>query len=310
MCSFCNQHKISGHSAPPTPKQARATVAAALEKLSTSAEIAFFGGSFTAIDRGYMCNLLEAVAPFLSDSRITGIRISTRPDAIDIDTLNILRYYSVTSIELGAQSMDDTVLELNRRGHSARSVETASELIKSFGFSLGLQMMTGLYGSTYEKDIFTGRKLASLMPDTIRIYPTVVLPDTELADLVFNGSYTPPNVDESLPRLVELRRIFLEKGIRIIRLGLHASREVENSMIAGCYHSALGELCMGEEVFEDILQKLEGLDTKTVCLNVSPKKLSVVLGHKRRNIERLSNMGYNVSVVRSDSILGDYTITA
>ena len=120
---------------------------------SLQTEIAFFGGSFTAIERGYMLSLLEAAAPYID--RFYGIRVSTRPDAVNREVLGILKHYHVTAVELGAQSMDNSVLELNKRGHSAEDVCRASALIQSGGFSLGLQMMTGLYGATPETDIFT-----------------------------------------------------------------------------------------------------------------------------------------------------------
>ncbi|MEG2073436.1 MAG: radical SAM protein, partial [Angelakisella sp.] len=149
QCSFCNQKTISGTQNPPTGEEAAQLCKDALAGLPThqgQVEIAFFGGSFTAIPREYMMELLAAVQPYLSDSRVKGIRLSTRPDAIDRRRLDILQSYGVTAIELGAQSMDDRVLAMNRRGHTAQSVRDASALIKEYGFSLGLQMMTGLYG--------------------------------------------------------------------------------------------------------------------------------------------------------------------
>lgn len=151
QCSFCNQRSITGQQVQPTPQDILSAIQVAKSSQNAQireTEIAFFGGSFTAIERSYMCALLNVAAPFVKDKTFSGIRISTRPDAIDDEILTLLKQYGVTSIELGAQSMDDSVLVHNQRGHTAEQVRTASRLIKSYGFSLGLQMMTGLYGDT------------------------------------------------------------------------------------------------------------------------------------------------------------------
>ena len=159
-------------------------------------EIAFFGGSFTAIDRFYMLSLLEAAKPYLS--RFHGIRLSTRPDYIDEEVLALLKAYGVTAIELGAQSMDNSVLELNQRGHTAEDVINAARLIRSHGFSLGLQMMTGLYGAAPETDIATAEQFIAIHPDTVRVYPTVIMRGTELATLYQNGDFVPYTPEQSV----------------------------------------------------------------------------------------------------------------
>ena len=194
QCTFCNQREITGQQYCPGADDVISAAQQAKRDLgerTKNAEIAFFGGSFTAIKRSYMTELLEAAYPFVKDGSFYGIRLSTRPDAIDREVLDILRGYGVTSIELGAQSMDDDVLKMNRRGHTAADVEKASALIKEYGFSLGLQMMTGLYGSSDEKDRETARRLARLSPETVRIYPTVVMRGTELYGLYSRGEYSP-----------------------------------------------------------------------------------------------------------------------
>ena len=163
---------------------------------SQNAEIAFFGGSFTAIDRSYMIALLEAAKKYVN--KFNGIRISTRPDYVDPEVLDLLKVYGVTSIELGAQSMCDDVLALNERGHTAEQVRKASFLIRSAGFSLGLQMMTGLYGSDLQKDIVTANEIISLHPDTVRIYPTVVMKQTKLEEYMLSGLYQPYTLEQSV----------------------------------------------------------------------------------------------------------------
>ena len=179
-CSFCNQRAISGQTVPATPKDVENAVKIAIEYNvdPKNTEIAFFGGSFTAIERDYMLSLLTAAKHFLDTYNFKGIRISTRPDYINKDILLILKNYGVTAIELGAQSMDDQVLKANMRGHTSAQVAEASQLIKSYGFELGLQMMTGLYKDSDTAAISTAKQIIKIKPDTVRIYPTIVLKDT------------------------------------------------------------------------------------------------------------------------------------
>ena len=179
MCSFCNQRSISGSSADITPADVRRAAQTAIATLSESqaqgGEIAFFGGSFTMIERGYMLSLLEAAYEYVEKGIFKGIRISTRPDGISREICGILKKYGVTAVELGAQSLDDRVLELNARGHTAKQVEDACAMLKEYGFETGLQMMTGLYGSDDADSIKTAEKIIAMAPDTVRIYPTVVI---------------------------------------------------------------------------------------------------------------------------------------
>ena len=204
-------------------------------------EIAFFGGSFTAIDRDYMLTLLDAAKPYLKD--FGGIRVSTRPDNIDEEILCLLKEAGVTAIELGAQSMNDDVLRLNDRGHDSDAVRKSSELIKKFSFSLGLQMMTGLYGSSDKTDLETAREFIALSPDTVRIYPTVILKNTKLEELFVSGDYIPDTLEETVNLCSQLISMFEDNNISVIRVGLHSSETVEGSMLAGGYHPALRELC-------------------------------------------------------------------
>ena len=179
-CSFCNQNTITGQAKPATAEDVVKAVETAIDNNKDGKfkyEIAFFGGSFTAVDRDYMISLLEAAQPYLKSGDVDGIRISTRPDFIDKDVLSILSKYGVTAIELGAQSMNDKVLKANLRGHTSEDVKNACALIKKSGFELGLQMMTDLYTSTRGIDFATAREFAKLKPKTVRIYPTVVLKD-------------------------------------------------------------------------------------------------------------------------------------
>ncbi len=270
-------------------------------------EIAFFGGSFTAIDREYMTELLEAAKPFLS--RFGGIRISTRPDCVDGEVLGVLKSYGVTSIELGAQSMDNSVLELNNRGHSALDVINASKLIKANGFSLGLQMMTGLYGSDFEKDIKTAESFIALKPDTVRIYPTVIMKNTELAERFVSGEYTPYTLDESVDLCSRLIVMFERENIKIIRLGLHYSESLVKNSLGNNYHPAFKELCEAKIFYNSFLELTQNKTSKKFDVYINPKSLSKFLGQKKSNLHALQSSGYEINI-KFDSSLGKYDIKA
>lgn len=311
QCSFCNQRTISGASKQPEPSD----VARACEKAmqggceGADVQLAFFGGSFTAIDRDYMTALLEAAQPYIQSGFLNkGIRVSTRPDFIDDEVLSLLKKYGVRAIELGAQSMDDTVLSLNKRGHTAKDVEKAAKLIKSYGFELGLQMMTGLYGSDDADSIDTADKFISLSPDTVRIYPTVVLPGTMLAELYLNGEYSVPSLDESVELCSRLLEMFERADINVIRLGLHAQQDVCDEYLAGGYHPALRELCEGEIYFRKIKTALEGKPKGNYEITVATAEISKAVGQKKKNIDRLRDLGY-VCKVRGDERYKRYELT-
>ena len=298
QCSFCNQKTITGHTLQPTPQDVDNAAQTALKSKGFEYEIAFFGGSFTAIDREYMLSLLKAANKYIKSNEITGIRISTRPDCIDEEILTLLKKYGVTSIELGAQSMDDEVLEANRRGHTARDVENASKLIKSYGFELGLQMMTGLYKDTDEKALKTAEKIIALAPKTVRIYPTVVLKGTYLSKLYLNGEYKPLNADESAQLCARLVPLFEENNIKIIRLGLHSSEDIKKNMLAGGFHDSFGELVRSRIMVNKIL----ALPPADYEVAVNSRSLSKLKGNKKSNIYLLMARGYNIKIVIDNSL--------
>ncbi len=310
-CSFCNQREITGQSFQPHREDVINALEIARKSLgekTKQAEIAFFGGSFTAIERDYMLELLNAASPFVKSGEFYGIRISTRPDAIDEEILSILHEHGVTAIELGAQSMDDEVLLGNKRGHTSDDVIKASELIKKSGFSLGLQMMTGLYLSNDEKDIMTAKKLASLSPDTVRIYPTVVLKDTELYDLYIKGKYKPQTVEEAVSLCAVLLSFFEEKGINVIRLGLHDSDSLRENYAAGAFHPALRELCESRMMLSKAMELISENNTENeVVFAVNPSSVSRMTGQKRCNMLEFEKKGIKVKLI-PDSDLGKYDV--
>lgn len=270
---------------------------------SSNYEIAFFGGSFTAIDRDYMISLLDATKPFINEFK--GIRVSTRPDSVDDEKLKLLLQYGVTSIELGAQSMDNSVLELNKRGHSAQDVENASKLIKGYGFSLGLQMMTGLYGSGFETDIETAKRFIQLKPDTVRIYPTVIMNGTDLACYYQNGSFKPYTLEQSVSLCARLILMFAKANINIIRLGLHYSDSLVKNSLGDNYHPAFKELCENEIFLSSFLEQARELPTKKLNVFINEKSLSKFLGQKKCNINKLNDLGYDITV-NFDNTLDKY----
>ena len=304
-CSFCNQRAISGQTVPATPNDVENAVKIAIEYNvdPKNTEIAFFGGSFTAIERDYMISLLTAAKHFLDTYNFKGIRISTRPDCINKDILSTLKEYGVTAIELGAQSMCDDVLEANHRGHTADDVRNAAALVKDCGFELGLQMMTGLYKSDFEKDEYTAREIIKLKPDTVRIYPTVVLKNTLLSYLQEKGEYMAPNAEESAPFCAKLLQMFENEGIKVIKLGLHSSETVESDMVGGAYHPAFRELCEGEIYLQKILEKLEKKDkNREYVIYVDKKVLSKVKGQQKRNEKALKNQGFSCIIKGKENL--------
>lgn len=312
QCSFCDQRVISGEEKAPAPAEAAKLCRDAFEMLPArfrTAEIAFFGGSFTAIPREEMLAFLEAVQPFRKEPRFGGIRISTRPDAIDEEILDILGRYGVRAIELGAQSLYNKVLEANGRGHTAEDVKRAAELIRARGFSLGLQMMTGLYESTPEMDWKTGLGLAEMEPDTVRIYPTVVFPGTGLARMMEEGAYHPPGLPETVELCAHLLELFEKRDIRVIRLGLHAEDGVSQKAIGGCFHPALGELCRSRLLLERILRSLEeGPKEGTPVVLVPPRLLSQAVGQRRGNLAELQRRRPEITIRADAGIKEDFLI--
>lgn len=311
-CSFCNQVKISGTAHSVTANTVRTAIEKAIGSKGYNqkdAEIAFFGGSFTAIDRAYRLELLTAALPYVESGHFSGIRISTRPDCIDPDILRELKEYKVTAIELGAQSMDDEVLRLNERGHTAVQVIKASKLVKDYGFSLGLQMMVGLYGGG--DDIETAKMLIELKPDTMRIYPTLVLKDTMLQKLYEQGKYAPLGLNQAVEVCARILQMATQQGIKVIKLGLHAGKDLEEAIVAGPYHPAFKELCESKIYFDSALSAIEALENNKgpITLYVAPGAISKMTGQNQSNLIELSRRGYNCTIKSCDR-LSMFEVTA
>ena len=292
QCVFCNQRAISEHQ-DFSEERVREEIEQVLSTLTTNdqAEIAFFGGSFTGIDRDLMCRLLDLAQTYVDGGRVESIRLSTRPDYIDDEILAILSRYSVKTIELGLQSMDDAVLLACRRGHTVAQAEKACRAVVDAGFSLVGQMMIGLPGSTPESEMKTAEKICNLGASAVRIYPTVVFYDTPLCEMAQHGEYVPLSVEEAVERTAPVLQFFRARALPCIRVGLCATESLTSpdAVFSGPNHPALGEMILGECLYQRIKEKvLEAeLGGKGIVLEVPPRELSATVGQHRRNIEKL-----------------------
>ena len=276
-----------------------------MQKNNLQAEIAFFGGSFTAVDRDYRRELLLAASEYVREfpEQYGGIRCSTRPDCIDESIMEELKLFGVTAVELGAQSMNDEVLKANLRGHTAEDVRRASALIKAYGIELGLQMMTGLYMDKPEYCFQTAQEFAELKCDTVRIYPTVILKGTMLDELRENGLYESFSFEDTVELCALLMDFFDSVDIPVIRLGLHASEEVERQMTGGVYHPALGEIVESRRMLHKMLNVMQQQRVKKFVVYTDRKNMSLVAGHGGCNRKILAEqMGITFKIKEKSNV--------
>lgn len=290
-CVFCNQRHITGEHGQVTAQTVRDAIqkAAAFTQNDVTRQLAFYGGSFTAVPEELQLELLGAAKEALDRGEIDSIRLSTRPDAIDEDVLDRLRRFGVKTIELGAQSMSEEVLRLSKRGHSAADVESASARIQAMGFELILQMMTGLPGDTPERSLETARRIIRIRPDGVRIYPTVLVRDSELFDLWRSGLYREHTVEEAVSLCAKIVPLFQQAGIPVIRIGLNPTEELSAGAAAGgAYHPALGELVKSRILLEKAKTLLAGAQPgSSVKLGIAPQLLSQMIGQNGQNKQKL-----------------------
>ena len=286
-CVFCNQKRISGSLLPASAKTVRDAVSV-LEP-GSGYELAFYGGSFTAIPEAEQDALLAAVIPVRESGAVSAIRVSTRPDAITEEKLARLRLYGVETVELGAQSMCNEVLLRSGRGHTSEDTVKAAKLVKDAGFTLILQMMTGLPGGDDARDIETARAIAALCPDGVRIYPTVIIQNTPLEELWRAGKYRAHTVEDAVRVCARILPIFDSAGIPVIRLGLNPSDELSGgAAVAGAYHPALGELVRSRLWRDKAEAMLSGVEPgEEVVLGVARSRISVMTGQHRANVSYL-----------------------
>lgn len=306
-CVFCNQRKITGSDTSFTKDEITKTIEENLKTLPEDncvIEAAFFGGSFTGISREKQEEFLSVANEYIKKGYIHGIRVSTRPDYISEEILDRLVKFGVTSIELGVQSMEQDVLALSNRGHSALDVENAVEIIRKYPMSLGLQMMTGLPGDSYVKSISTAEKIIALKPDFVRIYPTLVVRDTHLEKLYRDGRYVPQTLDEAVDLCKKLLLMFRENNIDVIRVSLVTTEEIslDGAVVAGPFHQSFRELCESEIYYDKIIEIME----KQCCTEffVHPKEISKAIGNCRKNIKRIKEKyGVNIKIKPDDTVM-------
>ena len=296
-CLFCNQ-KAAGNGLP-SPSSIRNDIETSLAGISPSRktmknrekQVAFYGGSFTAIPRGNLVRYLKEVQPFLTSGLIDSVRISTRPDSLDEEILDLLREYGVKTVELGTQSMIDEVLLLADRGHSAEDTLSAASRLRTRGFEMGLQLMIGLPGDTLARFLQTLDRVIDLRPDFVRIHPTLVLRGAPLESLWKTGNYTPLSLEEAIRWLKEGLLKLERASIPVARIGLQPTKELERDLLAGPFHPALHQL-IDSEIFFDMAASLLRLlqkNGKTLfpLFLCHPKEMSNLRGQRNENISKL-----------------------
>lgn len=282
-CVFCNQVKINGRETDVTCSDIKEIIEEHLEILSKNSvkEVAFFGGTFTGIDKRIQEGYLATVKPYIDAGLVDGIRLSTRPDYINEKILDLLLKYGVTTIELGVQSLDDEVLSRSERGYKSNIVEAASTLIKSYGFKLGIQVMPGLPGSTNQTDFETAKKVVKIKPDMVRIYPTLVINNTKLEKMYYDKEYRPMELEEAIARVLPIMVLFELNDINIIRVGLQPSDDLceEGVIKAGPFHPAFKET-IETEIYGRFLRSL---NLETLDIVTHEKNISKIVGMNKKN---------------------------
>lgn len=283
QCIFCDQRTIAGAERPPTPDDVWARLAELPAEAEQAPELAFYGGSFTALAADVQEAYLRPAAQAIREGRICGIRLSTRPDAIDADVLALLQHYGVGTVELGVQSMTDEVLRLARRGHSSEDAVRALRLLQQAGLTAGVQLMPGLPGETHHSALAGARRILSLRPDMLRIYPTVVIEGTECAELYRQGVYRPLTLDEAAAVTLDIRIMAEALGVQVIRMGLQPSDGLAGRVVAGPYHPAFGSLVNNLWWRGKLLYMLDKYDN-VVKIFVNRRDLPSVVGQNRQNL--------------------------
>lgn len=298
QCAFCNQKAITGQAA---GKISRQTVREQIDRFLAfphdrrrTVQISFYGGNFLGLPEKTIQSLLDLANGFVEQGHVDGIRFSTRPDTISSQTLELIREYPVQTVEIGVQSMDDTVLDKTRRGHTARDTEKALQRLAQTPYEVGLQMMTGLPGDNDAATLMTARRIADFAPAFVRIYPTLVLKGSPMADWYATGEFIPMSLDEAVESAKGLYLFFQENAIPVIRMGLQASEELdsENVVLAGPYHPAFGHLVLSSiwlDKASELLgrQKIRG---EKVVFHVRPENISKLRGQRNHNISKLKQL--------------------
>ena len=309
QCVYCNQRNSSGQNKIPTVKEIVDTIEQHLKTIpssNTHREIGFFGGSFTGLPLAEQELFLKSVQPYFKSGAVQGIRLSTRPDYIRKDILDLLQQYHVTTIELGVQSMDAEVLQLSGRGHTSEDVISASKLIKEYGFLLGLQMMLGLPSDTPEKSLYTAESIVAFGADNTRIYPALVIKDTELEKLFREEKYVPLTIEEAVIQTKEVYKIFEKANVKVLRMGLHPSEGLISgeSLVAGPFHVSFGELVMTALWEEALMLLLQKKEKNSITVSVPCGQLNNAVGYGASNKKMLQHHFGKVKFIEDSLLTG------
>jgi histone acetyltransferase (RNA polymerase elongator complex component) len=315
QCAFCNQTSITGASRDilSMEKVERKICEFLAYKRGNRqpAQVAFYGGNFLGLEKDAIERLLNLSIKFVKTKDLDTIRFSTRPDTIDPDRLDIIKNYPVSTIEIGAQSMDDCVLTAAKRGHFASDTQNAAALLKQWHYEMGIQMMVGLPGEDEDSSLSTGHRIGELAPDFVRIYPTVVLKNSLLAKWYQKGKYLPWSLERSVTQVKRLYLFFRKKGIRVIRMGLQAAKDLDSgaAILAGPYHPAFGHM-VHSSIFLDMAvaaMEAEKFSRDTVTLKVHPRSISKMKGLKNINMDILKKRFHikSIQIIPDSSIAED-----
>jgi histone acetyltransferase (RNA polymerase elongator complex component) len=314
QCVFCNQVSITGGLRGAIDfEQIRSQIQRFLrykKKRRGPAQISFYGGNFLGLRASRIKPSLDLATEFVKEGRVDSIRFSTRPDTISPNSLDFLKSHPVKTVELGVQSMDDRVLALAGRGHSAAETAKAVHLLRAHEFEIGLQMMVGLPGDSEASSLITAQKIAALQPDFVRIYPTIVVKNSRLARWYQNGTYRPLSLEQAVTRVKRLYRYFSGHNIKIIRMGLQASAGLEEgqTIIAGPYHPAFGHMVYSAIFFDAASKAISSSKTisNSITIWVHPRSISKMRGLNNLNIKMLKDR-YHLTAI---NILPDDTVAA
>ena len=306
-CVFCNQRRISGFADKPVGAgDVQATIRTWLAREKTGdrqVQVAFYGGSFTGLPRARQQELLGAVTSFIEQGRVQAVRLSTRPDYIDSGIVDFLLAHHVSIVELGVQSMDNGVLTAAGRGHTDVDVDKAVAVLRGSGMELGIQLMLGLPGESRRILMQTVGRVIALQPDFVRIYPLLVVKNSELATLYGQGKYQPISLDKAVVMAAWMKKRFDQSAIRVVRMGLQAGTALEESLVAGPWHPAFGELVNSRLMLKQTRKLLAGVHPgNMVRLTINDKDQSVFRGIRSKNIQRLEQLGRWQQVTLSTNV--------
>lgn len=295
-CAYCNQFAIAGQDRIPMPEEVDGIIRQHLSTMGGDCHIriAFFGGSFTGMSIEEQNQYLDIAFPYVQNGTVEGIQLSTRPDYITPEILDNLKCHGVSLIELGAQSLDDEVLQAANRGHTALQVQEASAMIRQHGFELGLQMMIGLPGDTKAKAMRTAQLIADFGAACTRIYPTLVVPHTRLANDYAEGRYQPLALEEAVDWCKDLYLFFQERDITVLRMGLHPSEGLlsGSGYIAGPFHVSFKELVMSAIWHDKILEQLQGNPQAEAIIKVPAGEINYAVGYGGSNKKKFPNVSF------------------